>query len=387
MAAKSWNLLDVDRDVYVDELNVNAKDVPGAPAGFSIRKWTHQGGTSRGVDEIRINNGSLEVSLLPTRGMGLWKAWVGDVEFGWKAPARGPVNPSYVPLMEPAGLGWLDGFDEMLCRCGAESNGAPDFDEQGRLTYPLHGRMANLPAREVQISIEDDEISVRGVVNEVRFHFAKLQLITTLKMKFGQNGLDLQDEVKNLSGSETTMQMLYHTNFGTPLLEAGAELVTPADVVVPRNAEAAEGIGHWSTYSEPKAGVAERVYFFKMHADDQGDTLALLKNKQGSMGASVHWNVKELPCFTQWKNETDIADGYVTGIEPGTNFPNPRGFEESEGRVVPLSGGASHTMHLGLRFHSDAASVRATEEAVAKIQGGRQPKLHDGPQQGWCDMS
>ena len=109
MAAKSWNLLDVDRDVYVDELNVGAKDVPGAPAGFSIRKWTHQGGTSRGVDEIRINNGSLEVSLLPTRGMGLWKAWVGDVEFGWKAPARGPVNPSYVPLMEPAGLGWLDG--------------------------------------------------------------------------------------------------------------------------------------------------------------------------------------------------------------------------------------------------------------------------------------
>ena len=65
MAAKSWNLLDVDRDVYVDELNVGAKDVPGAPAGFSIRKWTHQGGTSRGVDEIRINNGSLEVSLLP----------------------------------------------------------------------------------------------------------------------------------------------------------------------------------------------------------------------------------------------------------------------------------------------------------------------------------
>ena len=184
MAAKSWNLLDVDRDVYVDELNVDAKDVPGAPAGFSIRKWTHQGGTSRGVDEIRINNGSFEVSLLPTRGMGLWKAWVGDVEFGWKAPARGPVNPSYVPLMEPSGLGWLDGFDEMLCRCGAESNGAPDFDEQGRLTYPLHGRLANLPAREVQISIEDDEISVRGVVNEVRFHFAKLQLITTLKSGF-----------------------------------------------------------------------------------------------------------------------------------------------------------------------------------------------------------
>ncbi|MCP4194012.1 MAG: aldose 1-epimerase family protein [Planctomycetaceae bacterium] len=388
MAKQSWKIIDVDQNVYLDSLQVDASQVTGAPGTFKIRKWTHRGGLSAGIDEIRINNGQFEFSVLPTRGMGLWKAWWNsDFELGWQAPTRGPVHPSFVPLMEPSGLGWLDGFDELLCRCGAESNGAPDFDEQGRLAYPLHGRMANLPAQQVDVSVDGDQIVIRGVVNENRFHFAKLQLTTTIKTRFGQPGLEIHDEVRNLSASETTMQMLYHTNFGSPLLEAGAELILPAEVVVPRNEWAAEGVGHWSTYSEPKAGMPERVYFFKMHADSKGDTQALLRNSNASRGVSLHWNTKQLPCFTQWKNETSIQDGYVTGLEPGTNFPNPRGFEESEGRVVKLPGGGSHQMKLGLAVHPDASSVRQAEAAIAKIQADRQPKLYQTPQSGWCDMS
>ena len=63
---------------------------------------------------------------------------------------RGPVHPKFVPLAEPSGVGWLDGFDELLCRCGLVSNGAPEFDERGQLRYGLHGRIANLPARKVE---------------------------------------------------------------------------------------------------------------------------------------------------------------------------------------------------------------------------------------------
>ena len=95
--------------------------------------------------------------------MGLWKAWLGEqLTLGWKSPVRGPVHPNFVPLMEPSGLGWLDGFDELLCRCGAESNGAPDFTEQGALTFPLHGRLANRPAHFVEVAVDGDEIQIRG---------------------------------------------------------------------------------------------------------------------------------------------------------------------------------------------------------------------------------
>ena len=69
--------------------------------------------------------------------------------------ARCPVNPAFVPLMEPAGLGWLDGFNELLCRCGLESNGPPEFDEAGRLLRPLHGRIANTPAHRVELIVDE----------------------------------------------------------------------------------------------------------------------------------------------------------------------------------------------------------------------------------------
>ena len=39
----------------------------------------------------------------------------------------------WVPLTEPSGLGWLSGFDELMVRCGLESNGAPDFDDSGQM--------------------------------------------------------------------------------------------------------------------------------------------------------------------------------------------------------------------------------------------------------------
>ncbi|OXE35403.1 MAG: hypothetical protein CGW95_14090, partial [Phenylobacterium zucineum] len=40
-----------------------------------------------------------------------------------------------------------------------------------------------------------------------------------------------------------------------------------------------------------------------------------------------------LPYFVIWKNTVDVSDGYVCGLEPSTNFPNPRTFEETKGRV------------------------------------------------------
>src|SRR5207244_7714578 len=105
---------------------------------------------SDGVRVVEIDNGAMCIDLLPTRGMGIWRvrrehpspSRGGESVLGWHAPSREPVHPAFVPLMEPAGLGWLDGFNELLCRCGLESNGPPEFDDAGRLVRPLHGRIA-----------------------------------------------------------------------------------------------------------------------------------------------------------------------------------------------------------------------------------------------------
>lgn len=386
MPQRTWTFLHQADNSRVDHQLITPQEM-GLGGDWKIEKRTLHGGLSEGVDEIRVHNGRTSFSVVPTRGMGLWKAWAGDFEIGWKSPVRGPVHPHFVDLGEPSGLGWLDGFDELMCRCGLESNGAPEFDEKtGRVKYPVHGRIANRPAIHVAASVDTDtgEITVKGIVEETRFHFLKLRMATTYKTRIGGSVIEIHDEIENFSASPAELQLLYHTNFGLPLLDAGSRVVCPAKTVVPRNERAASGVKNWDSFAAPEPAWEEMVYFLELHAGDDGWTRTLLKNAHGTRGASLVFNKRQLPCFTLWKNTTAEGDGYVTGLEPGTNFPNPRSYEGEQGRIVKLGGGMRAGFHLNLELHATAREVSEAEAAVARLRAGRDPQVWDKPQPGWC---
>ena len=86
--------------------------------GLAVRATRLRGGVRDGVLEVELVAGATRVVVLPDRGLGIWKMSVGDCELGWQSPIRGPVHPRFVPLGEPSGIGWLDGFDELVARCG-----------------------------------------------------------------------------------------------------------------------------------------------------------------------------------------------------------------------------------------------------------------------------
>ncbi len=139
---------------------------------WAIRRGRLSEGVSAGIEVVQLNNGTLTVSVLPTRGMGIWNALVGELPVGWTSPVRQPVHPSFVNLKSRNGLGWLEGFNELLCRCGLAFNGPPGTDDgqpspiESDLT--LHGRIANLPAHSVTVEADaaNDVLRVRGVVEE-----------------------------------------------------------------------------------------------------------------------------------------------------------------------------------------------------------------------------
>ncbi|MBF4338397.1 DUF4432 family protein, partial [Vibrio anguillarum] len=88
------------------------------------------GGKQEGVELIVINNGELEVTLVPTRGMGIFNVKKdGKRILGWDSPVKEIVNPAYIDLESRNGLGWLDGFNEMMVRCGYEWTGHPGLDD------------------------------------------------------------------------------------------------------------------------------------------------------------------------------------------------------------------------------------------------------------------
>jgi hypothetical protein len=383
MAEKTWVLTDAAAGVFTEEFSLSDADL-GGPAGWSVNKTTLRGGLSDGMEQVRVQSGEFSFVVLPTRGMGIWKAWLGDWEVGWRSPVWGPVHPKFVPVAEPGGLGWLDGFDELLVRCGLESNGSPEFDDDGRLRYPLHGRIANRPAHRLELRVDPEagEISLVGAVEETRFLFTNLRLTSTVSLKVGETVIRIRDEVENLSSREAEAQLLYHINLGAPLLEANAQAVVPAKVMAPRNARAAEGVDAWQTYAGEQSGFAEQVYFFDLQTDAQDNTAVLLKNARGSRGFGVRFNKQQLPWFILWKNTGAMEDGYVTGLEPSTNFPNQRSYEGKHGRVVKLPPGGKATFDLRLEVYGDAPAVQQAEAAVRKLAAG-EPTIHASPQSGW----
>lgn len=385
MAKQTWTLIDTPNGIYVDPLTISPTDVEDATGEFSVNKRRLQGGPSDGVDIVEVNNGAMQFTILPSRGMGLWRATCGDVELGWNSPANGPVNPAFVPLWEPSGLGWLDGFDELIVRCGLESNGAPEFNENGSVRYPLHGKIANIPAHKVEVTVdgESGEICVTGIVHEARLFFNKLQLATTYTTKIGQPGFTVTDTVTNLWAEPSELELLYHINFGIPLLGLGAKAVLPVAKMAPRDAVAVENLSQWDTYGPESPGTPEAVFFFELAGDAQGNTQALLKNADGTQGASLAFNKTQLPFFTLWKNRQAATDGYVTGFEPALNFPNAKSVEKAAGRVVTVAPGESRSFEIELTAYADADGVTAAEQAVAALQQGTEPQILDQPNPDW----
>src|SRR5262249_11890410 len=195
---KSWILTDVSNDIWLDSFAVSNDSLRlQTPHDWSVRKRTLRGGLRDGIDFIEIHNGALCYSVLPTRGMGLWRGEYRGKFLGWQAPVLGPVHPKFVSQDERGGLGWLGGFDEWLCRCGLAWNGPPGedifTDKSGRTQrsqLTLHGRVANSPAHYVEVRVNLDpphELSILGQVEEGCLFFPRLSLTSALTTIPGSN--------------------------------------------------------------------------------------------------------------------------------------------------------------------------------------------------------
>lgn len=388
-------LTDVETGRWLSEFHLDSTTGPvlaGSDA-WSIRKRRLHGGTAEGVDLVELDNGALALSVLPTRGMGLWRGQyrtgTASVELGWQSPVRQPVNPAFVNMAEHNALGWLRGFNEMLCRCGLAWNGPPGTDvvenaDGSRTETPLtlHGRIANTPAHRVEVGASPEgsgTLWVRGVVDELMMFGPCLRLTSTVETEAGSNCFRITDEVENLAGHAAEMQLLYHTNIGRPFVEAGARFFAAVRELAPRDAAAAQGIRTWPDYQPPVPGYAEQVFLIRPVTDADGRTVVLLTNAARDRGLSLRFNTQELPCFSLWKCTQAEADGCVTGLEPATGFPNFKTFERERGRVIMLQPGESWQATFEFAVHADTAGVAEVEREIAALQGETAAVIHEQP--------
>lgn len=371
MATSSWTLIDVDAGVgwFRGTIGPSATTRLAGADRWSVVSRVQPDLSGGGVPLIDVSIGSLSMTILPSRGMGLYRGTLDGQPIGWGSPVPRPINPERVPLNERNNLGWLHGFNELLCRCGLASNGPPVMDGGDELT--LHGRIANLPAHRVEVLVEDigpGAIVVRGVVDEASMFGAQWRMTSTYRFVAGTAKIEIDDRIENRGGTAAPLSLLYHINVGRPYLDDGATLRVPFAAVSPRNSRAVEGLGTFGKYAAPASDYAEQVYLYRPISDERGWSTALLSNRAGDRGFAVHYDARVLPCFTQWKNTQTEAQGYVTGLEPGTNFPNTRGFERDHGRLPMLAPGASFHSQLTIELASGAADVQRLNQQITELQ-------------------
>src|SRR5438477_11047993 len=74
-------------NVHIAPYEITSKEItPNCTVPWLIRKVILHGGRQEGSELIVVDNGSLQVTLIPTRGTGILSARLGDVRLGWEPP-------------------------------------------------------------------------------------------------------------------------------------------------------------------------------------------------------------------------------------------------------------------------------------------------------------
>jgi Domain of unknown function (DUF4432) len=377
--ARDWVLLDASKapqnwQITSQELGLKI-DKP-----FSVRLRILHGGRQEGVAIIDVDTGAMMISVVATRGMNVLKAVNGNVRLGWDSPVDEVVNPAFIDLDGRGGLGWLEGFNELVARCGYEWVGHPGLDQGVMLS--LHGRAANIPASKVVLSIDEHSpyaIRLKGELKEQAFKQVNFLIETELITEAGAQSFSLHDTLTNKGDYAKEFQALYHSNFGPPLLEPGARFTAAVKQVSPFNQKAAEELIDWRIYRPPTRNYDETVYNVVPYGDEQGNTLAVLHNAGGTVGVSLGFNLQQLPVFSLWKNTDTEGQGYVTGLEPGTSFSYNRSYQRALHLVPAIGPGEERHFDITYTLLADKDSVDKALQQVQSIQHGRPTETRKTP--------
>jgi hypothetical protein len=291
---------------------------------------------------IEFNNGTgLCFNVLADRGMDLGNASWRGTAFGYVGKT-GLCAPGDRPGWEIK-RGWHGG---LLYTCGLTNIGGAVTD--GDELLPMHGAYNNHVADHVSTNAYWENgkyiLSATGKTTESRLFGECVSVTRTILTAFGSNEILIHDEITNEGFEKTPFMLLYHMNFGWPLLSEDAEFTTSCTGKRPRDAAAEPGMNDNHRFGAPDPDYAEQVFYF----DSVENSFARLQNDKLGFGVEITYDGKQLPYLMQWKM-TGCKE-YVLGIEPGTQFPEGRVSAREGGRLEYLEPGETRRYDLRLRI-------------------------------------
>lgn len=302
------------------------------------------------------NAAGLSLSFLPDRGLDIWQAHYRGIPLTWVS-AGSPHKADY-------GQSWLGQFNGgLLTTCGLSNVGPPETDDLSGEHQDIHGNFTRLSARDVNITVTWDGATLTGTLFEGHLFGAQWRVERRFHMAFDQARLDIQDVIVNISDQPAPLMLLYHINLGYPLVREGAKLHTASEQVLPRDDAAEQGVGAWADYASASTDYQEQVFFHRLR---HTDSLTAIAFYQGDFGIALHWDMRQLPYFTQWKNTRQGF--YVCGIEPGNCIPEGKNAARRSDRLDTVNAGDGRKLGWTLTILDSAEAVQAVVVSIQQIE-------------------
>jgi hypothetical protein len=320
-------------------------------------------GSGRGSRIAWINTGSgLRYKVVIDRAMDIAEASYNQHALSWISHL-GITSPE---RFSHRGIDWLRTFGGgLVTTCGLSHFGPPEQDESEDLG--LHGLISNLPA-EIESIIQPDplqgrmEMSITGRIKETRLFGPSFELKRTISGILGQGAIAIHDEVVNVASTPKPHMILYHCNFGWPLVDEGT------DILWEGSWKSAGREGDNKIFREGNdfrkcpppmpehSAGGEAVVFIDPAADAAGQSVCGLYNKKIGLAIALRFDKKQLPCLTNWQHWG--KGEYVTGLEPGTNPPIGQARARQQNELVALQPGEKKTYDLALEVIDDEIRIR-----------------------------
>lgn len=288
-----------------------------------VRRFCMEESRSAGLECIEVQSSSgLSFTVAAGRAMSLQAARYKGKNITYM-PAAGPTGPMYSWQMTHYYEGGL------MFTCGLESTGPAN----GK--YPQHGTLRSLPGQDVTITrMEKDGIPgvrIQGNVIQSGLGCPTLVLQRTIECWDNKAEIKISDRVCNRSHQKAGVMIMYHFNFGWPLLSPAAKLTIPSDLVKPKDETAARHLDCCLKTLAPQSQWVPEVFQHFFDPEKQ-EICICLENPEIDMGIQMKVDPQQLPYLNHWRNFAE--DQYVMGLEPCNCLPLGRTKAE-EKKMVP----------------------------------------------------
>lgn len=312
-------------------------------------KYSMADGRGKDTSMVRVRNGSgLDFNLIPDKCMDIFDLSFKGIQLAWISKNGLVANHHF----EDEDSLWLRSFGGgLLVTCGLRNVGPPVMD--GNEKFGLHGRISGLPAQNVSIKNfwEGDNYcqEISGEIRESNVFGENMIIYRNIRVNSNNSEIELIDKIVNEGFERQQLMILYHINWGFPLLSADTRLILDSSKTSMRGEDQSE-VKQWNQFSNPIQSYNERVYFHDLKPDEDNKIFYQINNPVLGLGVKVSWNKGDLPFLSQWKMFGKSE--YVLGMEPGNCTPIGRiGIRES-GNAEYLESFQEKVIRLKFNFFS-----------------------------------